>query len=178
MGVGLFAFSFDWTLLSYFFPVAAPIWSTVNYVLGVIFWQWFLTPLAYYANFWGTPTLDSEYTWKDNTPAGILNSLDIFNRNGTVIYIKRPDSTAPSKLDPLYILNQKYTLDESKFKNNFPFFLTEMSVFSYFCGLAQVASIFSHVFLWYGKEIHTHIQSALKQINPKARNDIHNQLSK
>jgi OPT oligopeptide transporter protein len=138
MGVGLFSFSLDWTLVAYYFPVATPWWSSVNLCVGTIFWQWFVTPVTYYSNLWNTPVLDSPYSWRDGTQVGIQNSVDIFNRNGTVIHIKRPNLNEPSVNDENYILSQNFKLDLEKFKRHAPFYLTEMFLIQYFCSLMQI----------------------------------------
>jgi hypothetical protein len=135
-----------------------------------------MTPMAYYANFWNMPTLKSEYYWKDGSPVGLLNSVDTFNRNGSRVYMKRPNLNVTSALDHVYLLNQDYTLDESKFQANYPFYLTEMLTFSYFCSLAQITAIFSHVYIWYGSEIFDHANSALNDSKVGLR-DMHNKLS-
>jgi OPT oligopeptide transporter protein len=79
-GVGLFSFSFDWSMIGMYGPIATPWWATVNWFVGNVAWQWIVVPICYYMNVWGSPVLQSAYKFDDGTDFGLLNNNKIFNR--------------------------------------------------------------------------------------------------
>lgn len=60
------------------------------------------------------------------------------------------------------ILAQDLTLDETKYQQQGPFYLTDMFAINYFTSFTVIAAVVSHVFLWYGKSIYKQTKAAFK----------------
>ena len=138
MGIGLGSFSFDWSIIGMYSPIATPWWATLNWVIGNITWQWIVIPICYYMNVWGSPALDSTYFLPDGSPFGVLNSNAIFNRNGSEVFVKRPDLNNPTASDGLFLLDQNFNLDPAKYDLHHPFFLTTFFAISYFTSFMNI----------------------------------------
>ena len=149
MGVGLFSFSFDWAnITAQNSPIATPWWATVNWLVGSITWQWIVIPICYYYNVWGSPTLESVYSFPDKTPFGLLNNNKIYNKNGSRVFVRRVDPMRPDSRDGSSLLAQDFTMDQSMYDIHHPFYLSAFFVISYFTSFMNIATVVSHVALW------------------------------
>jgi hypothetical protein len=174
-GVGLFSFSFDWSLISVYQPVALPWWATVNWFMGNVIWTWLVVPICYYTNHFGTPQITSAYEFADGTPFGILNNNKIFNATGHRVFIRRPSGDDPK--DENSLLDMNFKLDMKKYEQHKPFFLTEYFAISYLTSFMNIATIITHVALWYGKDIVQQTKAAFEQLETAGgMNDTHNRL--
>jgi hypothetical protein len=94
-GVGLMSFSFDYSMISAYQPVAVPAWATLNFCAGSLFWLWIIVPMCYYLNIFGTPKLYPQYKNEDGTDFGHLNSNYIYNSTGHRAFVRRVDALNP-----------------------------------------------------------------------------------
>lgn len=154
-GVGILSFSLDWSNIVNYNPVPNPWWATVNFIVGRVFWMWIVVPMCYYFNVFGSPVLTSKYTYtKDDvnstTPFGILNSPWIFNRNGKRVYVRRPSLALGAKdtRANYSLLDQHFKLDQAKYEQHSPFYLTDFFAITYLTSFINIATIISHVYLW------------------------------
>ncbi|KAJ1980345.1 hypothetical protein H4R33_005493 [Dimargaris cristalligena] len=56
-GLGMFSLTFDWSMVSSAYlssPIATPFWAACNMFGGFVTVMWFIVPLAYYFNVWGS----------------------------------------------------------------------------------------------------------------------------
>ena len=141
--------------------MTVPWWATVNFVIGNIIWAWILTPLLYYSDAFG---MDSSLR-SHGLP--VLNTGSLFNKNGTAI-------------NALSLYNHTtYDINLQAYNENAPIYITTLFSMSYASSFLGITAAFTHVLLWYGKDIVRQFRAALLQLDDKADNsDIHNQLMK
>ncbi|KAI8903204.1 OPT oligopeptide transporter protein-domain-containing protein [Gorgonomyces haynaldii] len=177
-GIGILAWSFDWTQISVYAPIAVPFYATANLVGGAIIWNWIVTPIFYYTNSFGNPFLVSaNRMYSDNTTAPILNSNHIYSKDGERVFVKRPDPENPSKADKYYLLANDFSMDQEKYEAFKPFYLTEAFAGAYLLSFVTIAASISHVILWYGADIKVQFRQALRQTSTaEGLKDTHNVL--
>ena len=110
-GVGLGSLTFDWYYITSM-PLTTPFKYMMNYLAGNIIYAWILVPIFFYSNTFQTP-FKSKETYSDGTKIPILNSVDLFNRNGSMIFAK-----------DLYN-KTSFDIDKDKFNAQKPIYITE-----------------------------------------------------
>ncbi|KAI8903159.1 OPT oligopeptide transporter protein-domain-containing protein [Gorgonomyces haynaldii] len=177
-GVGILAWSFDWTQLIPYTPIAAPFYATANLIGGSLIWNWIFVPIFYYTNYFGNPSLVSiNYVYPDNTTAPILNTPHIYNRDGSRVFVRRPDLENPSPIDPYSLLTRDFSLDPDQYDKFKPFYLSEAWASTYLLSFVTITASISHVVLWYGADIKRQVGQALRQANTaEGLKDTHNVL--
>lgn len=98
---------------------------------------------CYYINAWNSPVLKTVFQNEDGTDFGVLNSNKIYNSTGQRIYVRRPDPNNPNPiLDYSSLLNNDFSLNETKYQQQGPFYLTDMFAISYFTSFMTIAAGF------------------------------------
>lgn len=141
--------------------MTTPWWASVNFLIGNIIWTWILTPIMYYSDAFGMDSSLRSY----NLP--VLNTGSLFNKNGTAI-------------DALSLYNKTtYDINQEAYKENSPIYITTFFALAYGSNFLGITAAFTHVFLWYGKDIVRQFKAALLQLDDRIDNmDIHNALMK
>lgn len=108
----------------------------------------------------------------------MLNSNKIYNSTGSRVYIRRVDLANPDQIrDPNSILAEDFTLDPAKYQEHAPFYLSEFFVVSYLTSFINIATVVTHVVLWYGKDIVDQTKAAFSQVRTEhGLTDTHNRL--
>ncbi|KAJ3280197.1 hypothetical protein HK104_000836, partial [Borealophlyctis nickersoniae] len=149
-GVGLGALTLDWYYVGGAM-LTLPWWAIVNNMASNLFWAWVVTPTLYYTNALGINNLTLGRTFSDGTPVPVLNSVALFGHNGT-------------RLKAVQLYNHTtFDLDERKYHESAPIYITPMFAMLYAGSFMAIAASFSHVILWYGKDIKDHFLAALRQ---------------
>ncbi|KAJ7727926.1 OPT oligopeptide transporter protein-domain-containing protein [Mycena metata] len=144
-GLGMSIVSFDWAMISFIgSPLATPWWSTANVIASVIFCFWIITPIIYFKNIFFTAFLP-------------LSSFLVFDNTGA------PYNTSATVVDGAF--------DVAAYEAYSPVFLTSAMAMGYFVAFASFASIFTHTFLWFGRDIIRRFRSTLK-----TERDVHSRL--
>ncbi|KAJ7047838.1 OPT oligopeptide transporter [Mycena alexandri] len=144
-GLGMSIVSFDWAMISFIgSPLATPWWSTANVIASVIFCFWFITPIIYFKNIFFTAFLP-------------LSSFLVFDNTGA------PYNTSATVVDGAF--------DVAAYEAYSPVFLTSAMAMGYFVAFASFTSIFTHTFLWFGRDIVRRFRSTLK-----TERDVHSRL--
>ncbi|KAJ7638400.1 OPT oligopeptide transporter [Roridomyces roridus] len=144
-GVGLSVLTFDWSMISFIgSPLATPWWSTMNTIASVIICFWIITPIIYFTNTFFSAFLP-------------LSSFDVFDNTGL------PYNTSSIIVDGAFnaTLYEEYS----------PVFLTSAMAMGYFVAFAAFGSIFTHTYLWFGRDIVRRFRSTLK-----TERDVHSRL--
>ncbi|KAJ6626902.1 OPT oligopeptide transporter protein-domain-containing protein [Mycena sp. CBHHK59/15] len=144
-GLGMSILTFDWSMISFIgSPLVTPWWSEMNTIASVIICFWFVVPIMYFKNAFFTAYLPvSAYVSFDNT--GMPYNISATVQDGQFI----PE------------LYAAYS----------PIFMTAALCMAYFCSFASVGAIFTHTFLWFGRDIARRFRSSLKD-----ERDIHSRL--
>ena len=158
-GVGLGAFSLDWSQIGGGF-LTSPWWATVNIMTGNIIWGWILSPILFYTNAFG---MDQSLN-VNGEPT--LNTGSLFNRNGTQLAAVSLYNTTT------------FDLNEEAYQKQSPIYITSFFAMAYASRFLSIAAAFTHVFLWYGKDIQNQFRAALHQMEDDSSQDIHNKLMK
>jgi hypothetical protein len=139
--------------------MTTPWWATLNASIGNIIWSWVLTPILYYSDAFG---MDSSLR-KNGLP--VLNTGSLFNRNGTAI-------------SALSLYNKTtYNINQKEYEENAPIYITTFFALAYGSSFLGITAAFTHVFLWYGKDIYRQFKAALSQMDDRVDSmDIHNVL--
>ncbi|KAJ7462034.1 OPT oligopeptide transporter [Mycena latifolia] len=144
-GLGMSILTFDWSMISFIgSPLVTPWWSEMNTIASVIICFWFIVPIMYFKNVLFTGYLPvSAYVSFDNT--GMPYNLSAVVRD--------------SQFDPE--LYAAYS----------PIFMTAALCMAYFISFASFGAIFTHTFLWFGRDIVRRFRSSLKD-----ERDVHSRL--
>ncbi|KAJ3096779.1 hypothetical protein HDU97_005585 [Phlyctochytrium planicorne] len=92
-GLGMFAMTFDWTVVTVVQPITTPLWALLNQVIGLYIMFWLVIPLLWNANAFGGDKLvgTNPLQGPNGTgefPLGLaMNSAALFDKNGTSIAI-------------------------------------------------------------------------------------------
>ncbi|KAJ7179590.1 OPT oligopeptide transporter [Mycena filopes] len=144
-GLGMSIISFDWAMISFIgSPLATPWWSTMNVISSAIFCFWFLVPIVYFKNIFFTAFLP-------------LSSFFVFDNTGA------PYNTSATIVNGVF--------DVAAYEAYSPVFLTSAMAVAYFVAFASFTSIFTHTFLWFGRDIVRRFRSTLK-----TERDVHSRL--
>jgi OPT family oligopeptide transporter len=93
-----------------------------------------------------------------------VNNVNLYNRTGYQIQARD-------------LLDLKtYQLDTQKFEDNKPIYISEYFALNYIANFLALSATFSHVALWYGKNIMRQAKQALKREADTENNDVHNKL--
>ncbi|KAM3207463.1 hypothetical protein ACQJBY_062610 [Aegilops geniculata] len=147
-GLGLGAFTLDWTAVSSFLfsPLISPLFATVNVFVGYVLFIYVVMPTAY----WGMNLY--------NAKTFPIFSSHLFASNGS-----------PYKIAD--IVNQQFRLDTEAYAKLGRINLSIFFAISYGFNFATIAATITHVGLFYGKEIY-HRFRASQQEEP----DVHTKL--
>ncbi|KAJ6543915.1 OPT oligopeptide transporter [Mycena capillaripes] len=144
-GLGMSIITFDWGMIAFIgSPLATPWWSTMNTIASVIFCFWILTPIIYFNNILFTSFLP-------------LSSFLVFDNTGS------PYNTSAVVVDGDF--------DPVAYEAYSPVFLTSAMCMGYFVAFTFFGAIFTHTFLWFGRDIVRRFRSTLK-----TERDIHSRL--
>ncbi|KAG8059785.1 hypothetical protein GUJ93_ZPchr0002g25849 [Zizania palustris] len=149
-GLGLGAFTLDWTAVSSFLfsPLISPFFATVNIFIGFVLFVYVLIPVAY----WGFDLY--------NARTFPIFSSHLFMSNGTAYDIKT-------------IVNKQFELDLDAYNQLGRINLSTFFALAYGLSFATISSTITHVGLFYGKEIYHRFRASQKE-----KPDIHTKLMK
>ncbi|TFK71414.1 OPT oligopeptide transporter [Pluteus cervinus] len=137
-GMGMSLITFDWAQIAYIgSPLPTPWWAAANIFGGFVFFFWFLTPLLYYTNAWG-----SKY-------------MPISSRTSY-------DNTAQS-YNVTRILTADATFDEEAYKAYSPLFISTTFAISYGLSFASITATLTHAFLYFRKQIITQARRSIHE---------------
>ncbi|KAJ7163826.1 OPT oligopeptide transporter, partial [Mycena crocata] len=144
-GLGMSIFSLDWAMISFIgSPLANPWWSTANTASSVVLCFWIITPIIYFTNGFFTSFLP-------------LSSFLVFDNTGA------PYNVSATVVDGVF--------DPAAYQAYSPVFLTSAMCIGYFVAFAAFGSLFTHTFLWFGRDIWRRFRSTLK-----TERDVHSRL--
>ncbi|KAJ2571565.1 hypothetical protein IW140_001483, partial [Coemansia sp. RSA 1813] len=146
-GLGLLAFSLDWSVFSNAFlnsPIATPFWAACNLFIGFVLVFWIALPIAYFNDLWGSARLP-------------LYSAKVYTLNGTEYNIAR--------------IMRSGVFNEEAYNEYSPLRMALEFSWVYGIGFAALMSILVHIILYNGKEIISRVRET------KAKHDdIHGKL--
>ncbi|KAJ7682179.1 OPT oligopeptide transporter protein-domain-containing protein [Mycena polygramma] len=144
-GMGMSVVTFDWAMISFIgSPLVTPWWSEANTIASVVICFWVVAPIIYFKNVLFTAYLPlSASVSFDNT--GLPYNISAIVRDG--------------QFDPE--LYAAYS----------PIFMTAALCMAYFVSFASFGAIFTHTFLWFGRDIVRRFRSSLKD-----ERDVHSRL--
>ena len=127
-GLGLGAFTLDWSTVSSFLfsPLISPFFATVNIFFGYVFFVYLIMPVAY----WGFNLY--------NAKTFPIFSSHLFMSNGT-------------KYDIPSIVNSQFQLDKHAYEERGKVNLSIFFALTYGFSFATIAATITHVGLFYGK---------------------------
>ncbi|KAJ2006719.1 hypothetical protein GGI04_000133 [Coemansia thaxteri] len=146
-GLGVLAFSLDWSVFSNAFlnsPIATPFWAACNLFVGFVLVFWIALPIAYFNNLWGAASLP-------------LYSASVFTTNSTQYNISH--------------VMRNGVFDAEAYEQYSPLRMALEFSWVYGIGFAALMSILVHIALYNGKEIIARVRET------KAKHDdIHGKL--
>ncbi|KAF7306551.1 OPT oligopeptide transporter [Mycena indigotica] len=144
-GLGMSVITFDWAMISFIgSPLVTPWWSQMNTIASVIICFWLVVPIMYFKNALYTAYLPlSAYVSFDNT--GMPYNISAVVRDGQ--------------------------FDSELYAAYSPIFMTAALCMAYFVSFASFGAIFTHTFLWFGRDIVRRFRASLKD-----ERDIHSRL--
>ncbi|KAJ3065821.1 hypothetical protein HDU98_010819 [Podochytrium sp. JEL0797] len=104
----------------------------------------------------------------------VLNSVHLFNgnQNSTSHQLGSPVNPAF-----FYDATSNYALNQTAYEDVSPLHITPFFAVQYGASFLTIASVLSHVMLWYGSTIKRQVKSACKQVNDSFDSmDVHNKL--
>ncbi|KAJ7042685.1 OPT oligopeptide transporter [Mycena alexandri] len=145
-GLGMSVITFDWSMISFIgSPLVTPWWSSANTIASVFICFWFVVPIMYFKNVLFTAYLPlSAYVSFDNT--GMPYNISA-------------------------IVGEDGVFDAERYAAYSPIFMTAALVMTYFICFASFGAIFTHTFLWFGRDIVRRFRSSLKD-----ERDVHSRL--
>ncbi|XP_057970245.1 oligopeptide transporter 3-like [Malania oleifera] len=150
-GLGVGAFSFDWTGISAYHgnPLVAPWFSIVNIGVGFIMFIYIIVPLCY---------------WKFNT----------FDARKFPIFSDHIFTSSGGDYNTTKILTPHYDLDVSAYETYGKMYLSPLFALSIGSGFARFTATLTHVALFNGRDIWKQSKSAMKNM----KLDVHAKLMK
>lgn len=136
-GIGLLPISFDYTQISQAMSgsvFATPFWVVSNTYGSVFLFFVIILPILYYTNTW-----DAKYM-------PMISGSTFDNTQG--------------KYNVSKILNEDYTINYEKYKAYSPLFVPFSYLLSYALNFAAVLGIFTHTYLYHGKDIWQKLKDA------------------
>ncbi|CAK5279917.1 unnamed protein product [Mycena citricolor] len=146
-GMGMSVITFDWAMISFIgSPLITPWWSQFNTLaaVGLVFWM--VVPIMYFTN-----TLYTAYL-----PISAYNSFD--------------NTGMPYNISAV-IDGTTGLFDATLYAQYSPIFMTAALCMAYFMAFASFGAIFTHTFLWFGRDIVRRFHSTLKD-----EKDVHSRL--
>jgi OPT family oligopeptide transporter len=127
-GLGLGAFTLDWTAVASFLfsPLISPFFAIANVFIGYVLLIYFVLPLAY----WG---------------------FDSYNATRFPIFSSHLFTSVGNTYDIPAIVNDNFELDLAKYEQQGRINLSMFFALTYGLGFATIASTLTHVALFYGK---------------------------
>ncbi|KAJ1702853.1 hypothetical protein LUZ63_002632 [Rhynchospora breviuscula] len=149
-GLGLGAFSLDWSAVSSFLfsPLISPFFAIANIFVGFFLFMYVVIPVTY----WGLDLYSAK-----KYP---IFSSHLFTGNGT-------------KYDISAIVNQNFELDKAAYAQQGRIHLSTFFALSYGLSFATIAATITHVGFFYGSEIYERFRASYK-----GKPDIHTRLMK
>ncbi|KAJ0238287.1 Oligopeptide transporter 4 [Hirschfeldia incana] len=149
-GLGLGAFTLDWTAVASFLfsPLISPFFAIANVFIGYVLLIYIVLPVAY----WG---------------------LDSYNATRFPIFSSHLFTSVGQTYDIPAIVNNKFELDLAKYEQQGRINLSTFFAMTYGLGFATIASTLTHVALFYGREITERFR-----VSYKAKEDVHTRLMK
>ncbi|KAI8072450.1 OPT oligopeptide transporter protein-domain-containing protein [Gongronella butleri] len=150
-GLGILSLSFDWNLLSYYYPLILPLWVQLNIYTGILI-LWLAAPLIYYTGIWDAQLFPflSNAIWAVNQTDGTA-----------MVYPQKKILTADNEIN-----------DTALNEIGNPRYAAVLALSYVVINMGVTASI-SHVALFYGKQIWGIFRNIGKGTG---RDDIHNKL--
>ncbi|KAK0544400.1 hypothetical protein OC846_006082 [Tilletia horrida] len=137
-GLGMGLLSLDWSQISYVVaPMVTPWFTTVQVLTSFVFWMWFIAPILYYNNVKNTAYLP-------------LLTNHVYDNTGNV-YSTKTVFTADGKFNATAY--NEYSQQ----------FLPVTTMLSFGLQFASVASVFSHVFMYFRHDLARQWKASLKQ---------------
>lgn len=127
-GLGLGAFTLDWTAVASFLfsPLISPFFAIANVFIGYVLLIYIVLPVAY----WG---------------------LDSYNATRFPIFSSHLFTSVGQTYDIPAIVNDKFELDLAKYEQQGRINLSTFFAMTYGLGFATIASTLTHVALFYGR---------------------------
>ncbi|XP_022763614.1 oligopeptide transporter 4 isoform X1 [Durio zibethinus] len=149
-GLGLGAFTLDWTAVASFLfsPLISPFFAIVNVFAGYVLIVYIAIPVAY----WG---------------------LDLYNASRFPIFSSHLFTAKGQKYNITAIVNDKFEIDLAKYEEQGRINLSMFFALTYGFGFATIASTLTHVALFYGREIYNRYRASYT-----GKEDIHTRLMK
>uniref|UniRef100_A0A0D9WRV8 Oligopeptide transporter 4 n=1 Tax=Leersia perrieri TaxID=77586 RepID=A0A0D9WRV8_9ORYZ len=149
-GLGLGAFTLDWSAISSFLfsPLISPFFATANIFIGFVLFLYVLIPIAY----WG---------------------LDLYNAKTFPIFSSHLFMSNGTAYDITTIVNDKFQLDVDAYNQHGRINLSVFFALAYGLSFATIASTITHVGLFYGKEIYHRFRASQTE-----KPDVHTRLMK
>ncbi|XP_078162562.1 oligopeptide transporter 4-like [Carex rostrata] len=149
-GLGLGAFTLDWSAVSSFLssPLISPFFAIANIFVGFALFMYVIIPVSY----WGMNLYDAKMF--------PLFSSHLFRGNGSAYDINS-------------IVNNKFELDIGAYENQGKIHLSTFFALTYGLSFATIAATLSHIALFYGREIYDRFRASYK-----GKPDIHTKLMK
>jgi hypothetical protein len=133
-GVGLGAFTLDWTAVTGS-TMSIPFWAAVNIFISGIIFGWVLPPLSWRGNWFKAKS--SLLTKAKVT----LNSASLVSRTGERVSARTLVNT------------ETHALIQEKYDAIHPVIMSPLFAWGYFGAMAQFSSAVTHTVVWHGKEI-------------------------
>ncbi|CAN6859718.1 unnamed protein product [Brassica oleracea] len=149
-GLGLGAFTLDWTAVASFLfsPLISPFFAIANVFIGYVLLIYIVLPLSY----WG---------------------FDAYNATRFPIFSSHLFTSVGQTYDIPAIVNDKFELDLAKYEQQGRINLSTFFAMTYGLGFATIASTLTHVALFYGREITERFR-----VSYKGKEDVHTRLMK
>ncbi|CAN4122423.1 unnamed protein product [Withania somnifera] len=146
-GLGIFSFTFDWSVIVYLnSPLVTPFFAILNILAGYVIIVYMMIPAAY----WGFNLYNAK-----NFP---IFSTDLFDAHG-------------QKYNVSAIVNNNFEIDTVAYETQGRISLSIMFALSYGLAFATIVATLTHVLLFNGKEIYERFRASYK-----GKIDIHTKL--
>ncbi|XP_052164628.1 oligopeptide transporter 4-like [Oryza glaberrima] len=149
-GLGLGAFTLDWTAVSAFLysPLISPFFATANILAGYVLLMYVVVPVSY----WG---------------------LDLYNARRFPIFSSHLFTATGSTYDITAIVNDRFEIDMDGYHRMGRINMSTFFALSYGLGFATIAATVTHVALFHGKEIYRRFRASQRD-----KPDVHTRLMK
>ncbi|KAK3164847.1 hypothetical protein QOZ80_1AG0025590 [Eleusine coracana subsp. coracana] len=151
-GLGLGAFTLDWTAVSSFLfsPLVSPFFATANILAGFVLFMYVIVPTAY----WG---------------------LDLYHAGRFPIFSSHLFMFNGRSYDINSIVNEKFEIDMDAYARLGRINMSTFFALAYGLSFAAIAATITHVALFHGKEIYHRFRASQKNSN---KPDVHTRLMK
>ncbi|KAJ2995509.1 hypothetical protein HDV02_000681 [Globomyces sp. JEL0801] len=179
-GVGLGSLTFAWDLANGF--IYTPWHVIINWVVGIVFFHYIVTPYFAFINPLGAPELLPKYRY-GNIPtytesqwlnASIpkldyvqnINTATLFSKHGIPLQVARG-----------HLLSADNSLNQTVYDANQPIYLSPMYTMYYLGSFFNITAVLTHFLVWYGSDILSKLKRAIwDSTEPDLDLDIHNEL--